>query len=83
MKKKKNSSSTGVNQVVFGAVKTYLAGNALKLVSFVLMFVLMSMLSFVRVATTNTIFSFNMFLWKKENVLSARGFPLLRKLMPR
>ncbi|MBR1911880.1 MAG: phosphohydrolase, partial [Treponema sp.] len=59
-KKKKNSSKNGSAHVVSESVKTYLAENTFKLVSFVIMFIIMSMLSFFRIATTNTILSFNM-----------------------
>ena len=59
-KKKKSNTKSSSTHVVTESIKTYLAGNILKLVSFVIMFVIMSMLSFFRVATTNTILSFNM-----------------------
>ena len=59
-KKKKSSIKNDSAHIVTESVKAYLAGNTLKLVFFVIMFAIMAMLSFFRVATTNTILSFNM-----------------------
>ncbi|MCR5762349.1 MAG: HDIG domain-containing protein [Treponema sp.] len=59
-KKKKNSTKNSSVHIVSESIKAYLAGNTLKLVSFVIMFAIMAILSFFRIATTNTILSFNM-----------------------
>lgn len=59
MRTDKNSDRKNGTRTIFDSVGKYVAENFLPLISFVVMFVLASLLAFFRIATTNTISSYN------------------------